>query len=79
MTVLEWPAVSPDLNPIEHVWALLKMQLRKRPTCRNADHLFETLNELWEEISPQYLRSLTHSMRCRITAVIDSDGGHTKY
>ena len=66
-------------EPNRTCMGFIKDAVTKRPTCRNADHLFETLNELWEEISPQYLRSLTHSMRCRITAVIDSDGGHTKY
>jgi hypothetical protein len=28
---LDWPAQSPDLNPIEHLWDKLERQLRARP------------------------------------------------
>ena len=72
---LPWPAVSPDMNPIEHAWAHMKYQLTKREKCRNSD-LFETLTEMWNELTPNFIFSLTTSMRKRILAVfIEADGG----
>ena len=39
-----WPAQSPDLNPIEHLWVHLKKKLAKHKTS------FNEIHELWERI-----------------------------
>ena len=78
--VLEWPAQSPDLNPIEHLWEHLKRQLLKYDTPpKGAHELWDRLVEEWNEISPEVCQNLIESMPRRVKAVIKAHGGHTKY
>ncbi len=78
VTVLDWPANSADLNPIENRWGIVKRKLRDtRPN--NADELKATVKETWASIPPQQCHKLITSMPRRIEAVIKAKGAPTKY
>lgn len=77
---LLWPSQSPDLNPIENAWAILKRRLRERSTYpTGADALFDALSEEWEAIPQSYFICLSNSMASRVAAVRKSRGSSTKY
>ena len=76
--VLNWPANSPDLNPIENLWGIVKRKMRyARPN--NAEELKATIRATWAPITPEQCHRLINSMPRHIAAVIQAKGAPTKY
>ena len=75
---IDWPARSPDLNPIEHLWDELGRRVRQRGPTSIAQ-LASVLKEEWEAIPQQRIRHLILSMPRRLRQIILTRGGHTAY
>ena len=75
---LPWPAYSPDMNPIEHLWDVLGKKIRENQV-NNQNQLRNALRAEWANIDMRTIRNLIGSMRRRCTAVVAARGGHTKY
>ena len=87
-TTMEFPPNSPDLNPIEHVWAILKAELYRRypdtmylkgSESMVREELRKRLNEIWWDIGEDVLNRLIDSMPNRIQAVLKARGWYTEY
>jgi transposase len=78
--VMEWPAQSPDINPIEHLWVHVKRQMNTYETPpKGVFELWDRLAREWNKIPPETCQNLIESMPRRLEAVIKAKGGHTKY
>ena len=77
VNVLQWPARSPDLSPIEHLWDHLGRKMRERHDVNNISDLECALQAEWVPL--QVIRKLTCSMTCCCPAVLAVNGGHTRY
>jgi transposase len=78
--LLRWPAQSPDLNPIEHLWGYLKRKLNAYPTDpRSIEELWQRIQQEWVQIPPDVCYDLIASMPSRIQAVLQARGGNTRY
>lgn len=76
--VLKWPGNSPDLNPIENAWNVMKKKVQEtRPS--NINDLKETLKTLWITMDSTYFTNLAESMPKRLQMVIKCKGDMTKY
>ena len=79
--VMDWPPLSPDLNPIETLWDDLKDYIQEyylgvHSSCKR---LRAAIQEAWDSISHERVRELVRSMRARCQAVIEADGWYTEY
>ena len=78
--VMKWPPQSPDLNPIENAWSVLKYKLRARPKFpTNATDLFNTLQTEWSNLPDSLFLKLVRSMPTRANLVKLNKGKSTKY
>ena len=77
---MDWPAKSPDMNPIENVWGLLKRRISRRIRPEDTlQDLEDALIEEWNDLPQAYLGKCVLSMRRRTEACVRSMGSHTKY
>ncbi|KAA2236352.1 hypothetical protein F0L68_41795 [Solihabitans fulvus] len=78
MSALPWPSISPDLNPIEHLWGVLKRKVEEKKP-RNIQQLKQAVEDEWMSIQPATSANLVESMPRRLDAVISNIGSQTKY
>lgn len=76
--LLSWPPQSPDLNPIEHLWSILKRKIREH-SITSKETLKNCLIQEWNAITPEECKMLVSSLPKRIRAVIKAKGFTTKY
>uniref|UniRef100_A0AAZ3PQH7 Tc1-like transposase DDE domain-containing protein n=1 Tax=Oncorhynchus tshawytscha TaxID=74940 RepID=A0AAZ3PQH7_ONCTS len=78
--VLPWPAYSPDMSPIEHVWNALDRRIQQcAPVPANIQQLRTAIEEEWDNIPQGTINCLINSMRRRSVARHEANGGHTRY
>lgn len=77
---MEWPARSPDLAPIEHLWDELGRRVaRNHPRPVNVAQLTQFLQQEWNAIPDRVLHVLVDSMRQRCRECLNANGAHTRY
>ena len=70
---IDWPSNSPDLNPIENLWAVMKKRLLQK-TFKNSNELSEGIIEVWDSFNPTFLQPFCLSMDKRIQLCLKEKG-----
>ena len=75
---IDWPSNSPDINPIENIWSILKRRVEKRKPS-NIHELDQFLHEEWKKFEKTIINNLVRSMKSRCLAIIESKGERINY
>ncbi|KAI4293326.1 hypothetical protein PAPHI01_2600 [Pancytospora philotis] len=76
--VMPWPAMSPDMNPIENLWEYVKHRVAELEP-KNIANLKSKIMQAWSEILLAVCQKYTMSFSNRALALCRSRGEHTKY
>ncbi len=80
ITTFKWPPQSPDLNPIENLWAICKARRQKDfgfPASKT--ELKRQMQEIWKKIEPELLERLSNSAIKRLREVVKRKGKYIDY
>jgi len=75
---LDWASNSPDLNPIENIWFILKNKVKRMPN-KTIDEFKNNIGICWSEISQEHINNTINSMPTRIRSVIANKGYTINY
>jgi DDE superfamily endonuclease/Transposase len=75
--VLSWPSKSPDVNPIENVWHLLKSQVRKR-FPKDLDELEKIIHEEWNNLDDKIISNIACSFQLPCRTLFNRKGHSLK-
>ena len=80
ITVLVWPGNSPDLNPFENLWSIIKNRLRSED-CTTKHKLVEAIIRVWyrDPKIQESCQALMNSMPKRVNELIKVRGSHIMY
>lgn len=71
--LLDWPAYSPDLNPIEQVWSVLKLRTAQRHP-QDLDELLVAIKAAWESISQKEINKFCASFSTKLKRCVENGG-----
>ena len=74
----DWPANSPDLNPIENLCSILKRKVEEL-NPKTKEDLINLIFDVWNNLDESIFNNLIDSMNTRMNLVIQKNGDHTGY
>ena len=80
VSLFPWPARSPDISPIEHVWYMVGRRLIcQGPPASTLDALWTRIQTAWRYIPQEDIQGLFDSMPRRLETLIAAHGVFTPY
>jgi transposase len=75
---MDWPSNSPDLNPIENLWRIMKVKVRKFHP-QNTNQLKKAIKAVWSSLPNNLAQNLVNSMPNRINKILEVKGDSIDY
>ncbi len=77
--LIEFPPNSPDLNPIENLWFIVKMRIYRKGKYTSTEQVWEAFEKEWEKVEPELCEKLVNSMPQRMEMCVSSKGAPTRW
>ena len=75
--LMQWPLASPDLNPIENLWAIVKKRISDGGMQYNSkSEVWDAIQQSCKGVSAIKIEAPTNSMNKRLILVIQQKGGY---
>lgn len=74
---IDFPSYSPDLNPIENVWSILKRNIEKKHGIKTINH--KLIIDEWNNIKIETINEIISTMPTRLDKIILNKGEYIDY